>query len=235
VAASNSNFLAAWMTNPPGSARFFPPGHVAVMPFSREGRAEAQTAIVLDDTYAPPGVGSNGNEYLVAWSVDGAITARRLAKNGTPLEDARALTPALGRSVGQAPAGGITRVVWNGAHYVVAATGNIWIQQSVLKGDLELAIVDSDVHRVVAGGELVADAATALGQTLVLSTNLRALRGRFIDDAGNVSAPIAITNEPVRSAAVASDGLSFLEAWNTDNGALRLARINLGGNVSAQS
>ena len=224
VAASSTNYVAAWFTRPPQSAGL--PGRIVVMPFDENGAA-AKSALFLDDAFGVPGVGSNGDDYLLAWCVDGAITVRRLAKNGTPLGSARTLTPS--QRGGQF--GGRTRVLWNGAHYVVVAAAHAYFE-NVIRNWVEVAIVDTDRRVTIPAWELFNDAATIPGLTLYLSTALRALKGRFLDDAGNVSAPFPITTDAVGWAAIASDGGSFLAAWITDKFELRVARIGLDGTIS---
>lgn len=226
VAASSTNYLAAWLVRPPQNPRL--PGRIAVRPFSNDG-AQSPTEILLDDAFGAPGVGSNGDDYLLAWSVDGAITVRRVAKNGTPIDAARTLTPSL--SQGQLPVGDTTRVLWNGSHYVVVTAASVYVQ-GFIKSSVEVAFVDTDRHLVAADNELLQDAATVPGLTLALSTKSQALNGRFIDDAGNVSAPVAITSDPVLLAAAASDGTSFLVAWLTSTFELRAARVGPSGSVS---
>jgi hypothetical protein len=226
VAASSTNTLAAWIMRPPQSPRI--PGRIAVMPF-HDNAAEAPAEIVLDDTFAAPGVASNGDDYLLAWTVDGAITARRLAKNGTPLGDAETLTPSL--SDGHIPAAGTTRVVWNGAHYVVVATAAV--THTVVEKSVVAAIAGTGRTMHVAEAEDVQDAAAVPGLTLALSTKGVALNGRFLDDGGSVSAPFVITNDSVLAAGLAGDGVSsFLAAWLTDRLEIKAARISLGGIVA---
>lgn len=221
VAASNTNFLAAWLVRPPGMSPRFP-GRIAVMPFDANG-PQAKTELILDNAFGPPAVGSNGDDYLLAWTIDSGIATRHLATNGTPIGDVQTLA----FSSGHLAAGGITRVLWNGVHYVVVADAT-----SAFGIAYEIAFAGTDRHARIAEGEQFRDAATIPGLSLALSTKSRTLNGRFIDDAGNVSAPIAITSDAVVAAAVASDGSSFLAAWITDTGVLRVARIGLGGNVS---
>ena len=104
VAASNTNFLAAWLVRPPQSPRL--PGRIAVMPFDGNG-PQAPAEIGLDAAFGAPRIASNGDDYLLAWTIDGGIATRRLATNGTPLGDVQTLV----FSIGQIAGGGTTRVL----------------------------------------------------------------------------------------------------------------------------
>ncbi|HYU24087.1 MAG TPA: hypothetical protein VEO74_02710 [Thermoanaerobaculia bacterium] len=228
VAASRTNYLAAWFEQSRSGSGT--PGRIGIMPFTESGTA-AQTTILLDETFGPPGAGSNGDDYLLAWCVDGAITVRPIGTDGVPLGEARALTPSL--SQGYRPEGGATRVLWNGSHYVVAAAADVAFGNfDNVHPSTEVAIVGTDA-RLKFDDQTLADAAAMPGLTLLLTTSpyYPGLYGRFIDDTGRASAPFEIA-ERATAAAVASDGASFLVAWISDGRELRVARIALGGTVS---
>ena len=229
IAASSANTLAAWFVSPPQT---YPRGRIAVMPLG-EDDAQAQDPILLDEAAGAPGVASNGDDYLVAWCVDGAITTRRLAKDGTPLEDAQTIAPS--SSLGGKPFGSSrTSVVWDGTHYVVAAQGGAIEEGTLVKRFVAVAIAGTD-RRMTFDEEDLEGVAAIPGVTLVVSFNYRPIFGfigRFITADGAVSAPFRITPPDGGSfRAVAGDGSLFWITSVDGRNGLRVARMALNGAI----
>jgi hypothetical protein len=215
VAASDGGFLAVW-SNREGTFQPFSPSIVFAMPMNRSIPLSGAALRVGASSFRP-GIAWTGSTLLLATRQQNQVTTRPLGADGKPLAETSAIT---GLPFANYDPTEQVGVAWNGAHALVATTGGA-------------AVVNADGSFVrqtplANSGKFSGLATTAtLGLSLYIDNG--ALNVRFLDDAGNVSAPLPLAGEPVSAAAIATDGSRFLVVWTNTAGQLRGAFVESSG------
>jgi hypothetical protein len=210
IASNGDGFMVSWGTSSPTESE------VAIAALDRNGHPIGASALV-------PGIGftqvvaSNGSDYVVVYQIpNGTHFAQRVSVAGELLE--RFTLPRLGTQ--------ITRILWNGASYVVGVLNAI-----------QLALATPSVFRLDRNGapmesvqSVAPESVAASGDPVVMATNGRQVAmfwpdggydpvlrwfGGFLGNDLKIAEkfPIGVTATLQVSPSVASDGRNLFIVW----------------------